>query len=416
MLKSTTTADRHHIVALHQQGHSYNQIARFTGWSFETVRRICRCFKRDGQTALEPRRRGRPPTGPLSTFDHKVRLAVLRIKCQHPAWGPDIVRAELTLRSWASPCRLPSPSSIYAYWCRFGDRLIVKQRHKQISRAQVTKPARAVVHGCWQLDVDEAIELPGCGRAHLLSIVDHHTGLKINARLFAVNEHELPYKVTWPQYRQALRQAFEPWGLPRRVRTDRERVLVAHENYPFPMPFTLWLAGLGIEHEIIERVTQNGCVERSHRTWIGRLQGYGPLGSLWQWQQVVDYERWRMNAVLPSRGRRCRRRPPLLVYPEARERRRWYRQADELALFDEKRVEQYLAQGQWVRRVNSHGQFTLGGQVFNLGKHNGKNWTELTYVPELGLAARIRPRETVVKVFELAGLSAEELTGLRQGV
>jgi hypothetical protein len=70
------------------------------------------------------------------------------------------------------------------------------------------------------------------------------------------------------------------------------------------------LVGLDIEHELIRRVTQNGCVERSHRTWEGRLEGYGPFDTGEEWQVIVDYERWRMNAILPSRGRNCRRRPP----------------------------------------------------------------------------------------------------------
>jgi hypothetical protein len=109
----------------------------------------------------------------------------------------------------------------------------------------------------------------------------------------------------------------------------------------------LWLVGLGIEHELIRRVTENGCVERAHQTSEGRLQGYGPFDELEEWQHIIDYERWRMNAVLPSWGRHCRCQPPLMVYPQARIPLRFYRTVDELALFDLGRVQAYLSSGHW---------------------------------------------------------------------
>jgi hypothetical protein len=178
------------------------------------------------------------------------------------------------------------------------------------------------------------------------------------------------------------------------------------------MAFTLWLVGLGIEHELIRRVTQNGGVERSHRTWEGRLSGYGPFEQLTEWQMLADYERWRMNAVLPSRGRNCQRQPPLLVYPQVRLPRRLYRCQDELALFDLQRVQAYLAQGRWLRRTNMHGQFSLNGQVFNLRVQYANHWVLITYVPEIGFQATCPPDGQVILTFQMAGLTAADITGL----
>ena len=42
------------------------------------------------------------------------------------------------------------------------------------------------------------------------------------------------------------------------------------------MPFTLWLAGLDIQREIIQRVTQNGGVKCFNRTWEDRLLDLPP--------------------------------------------------------------------------------------------------------------------------------------------
>jgi hypothetical protein len=268
------------------------------------------------------------------------------------------------------------------------------------------------VHGCWQLDIDERVKLPGYGEAHILNLVDYVSGLKIGAFLWPARQAGRQCRVSWLQIQQALRQAFSKWGLPQRIRTDRDRVLVAEGNYPFPMPFTLWLVGLNIEHELIHRVTENGCVERSHRTWEGRLSGYGPYADLAAWQDIVDYEWWRMNAVLPSRGRHCRRQPPLLVYPQARQPLRWYRCQDELALFELNRVQQYLATGQWLRHTTATGQFSFNDQRFRVGLAYKQRWVQLIYLPDLGFQVTCPPDEAVIKTIQVKGLTVSEITGL----
>lgn len=416
MTRRTSYADRLEIVTLHEGGYTYPEIVQHTGWSYETVRKICQQHGREGPAALHPQRLGRPRTGPLSTFDPKVRFAVLKIKRQHPRWGPDVVQAELAKRPWASQVKLPCASSIGDYFSPFGDRLVAPRSHKQLSAAEPRAPALAVVHGCWQLDADERVLLPGYGRVNILNIVDHTSGIKIGAFLFPAQCDGKGCRISWLQYRQALRQAFTRWGLPDRIRTDRDRVIVSKDDYPFPMAFTLWLVGLGIEHELIRRVTQNGSVERSHRTWEDRLEGYGPFEDLADWQMIVDYERWRMNAILPSRGRNCRRQPPLIVYPQANQPRRWYRVADELALFDPQRVQTYLADGKWLRRTNVHGQFSLNGQVFNLRVPYKQRWACVTYVPDVGFQATCPPDNEVILTFQMTGLTATEITGLSPGV
>jgi hypothetical protein len=416
MKRYTSYADRQEIIELHKQGYSYRQIVRQTGWSYETVRLVCREYKRRGEAALQPQRVGRPATGPLSTFDPRVRFAALRLKLKHSGWGPDIVGAELTKQTWAHQVELPSSSSLGAYFGQFGERLVVVRSHKQLPQAQPLPPALRVVHGCWQMDADERVDLPGFGLAHILNIVDHVSGVKIGAFLFPAHRHGSRCRVSWPQMQAALRQAFTRWGLPGRIRTDRDRVIVSEGNYPFPKLFTLWLVGLGIEHELIRRVTQNGCVERSHRTWEGRLVGYGPFDTLADWQTIVDYERWRMNAILPSRGRQCRRRPPLMVYPQACTPHRYYRFQDEPALFDQERIHHYLAQGKWLRHTSSKGQFSLNNQKFCVGTAYKRRWVLITFVPELGFQVSCPPEPRVLKTIEVAGLTVADITGLPAGV
>lgn len=416
MAQYTTYADRQEIVTLHQQGYSYGQIVQQTSWSFETVRKICRTYNRAGDRGIQLQRVGRPALGALSSFDPLVRWACLRIKCQHPGWGPEVVLAELATRPWVRRVKLPSASQIGAYFSQFGERLVTVRSHTQLPQAEPLAPALRLVHGCWQMDADERVGLPGYGEAHILNLVDYASGLKIASRLFPARPEGQRQRIAWPQFRQALRLAFTTWGLPQRIRTDRDRVIVTPGNYPFPMPFTLWLVGLGIEHELIRRVTQNGSVERSHRTWEGRLSGYGPYPDLAQWQQLVDYELWRMNVVLPSRGRHCRRHPPLLVYPQARQPLRYYRFEDELPLFDLERVQRYLNQGKWLRYVSCQGQISFNDQKFYVGLPYQRSWTQITYLTDFDFQVTCPPSHTIIKIIQVNGLTRSDLTGISESI
>ncbi len=412
-MRYTSYADRQEIVTLHQQGYSYRQIAAQTKWSFETVRKICRNYNREGAKALEPGSGGRPAKGPLSTFDPLVRFACLRIKRQHRGWGPDVVLAELANCSWSGRVTLPGPSQIGAYFSQFGSRLVTARTYKQLPQANLLAPLR-MVHSCWQMDVDEQVPLPGYGKVHILNVVDYVSGLKIGSYLFPAYQQRQLCRVSWRQMQQALRQAFTKWGLPKRIRTDRDPVIVNKGNYPFPSPFTLWLVGLGIEHELIKRVIENGSVERSHRTWEGRLSGYGPYPHLSQWQHLVDYELWRMNAVLPSRGRRCHRRPPLMVYPKARFPLTWYRYQDELDIFDLARVQFYLYHGKWLRHTNGKGQFSFNNQKFQTGMANKRRWVQIICLPELKFQVSSLPDNTLIKTIQVNGLTISDITGISQ--
>jgi hypothetical protein len=341
-----------------------------------------------------------------------VRFACLKIKLQHRSWGPDVVLAELAKRPWARPVDLPGSSQIGAYFRQFGERLLRPRVHKQLPQDPPLQPAHRVVHACWQMDTKERKPLPGFGKADLLELIDTASGIKIGAFLFPSYPKGHRRKISWPQIRQALRQAFTRWGLPDRIRTDRERVLVAEGDYPFPLAFSLWLTGLAIEHEVIRRVTQNGGVERAHRTSDTRLTGYGPFEHLSDWQSLQDYEYWRMNAVLPSRGGRCRRQPPLQVYPQARQPRRWYRPEDELQLFDLERVFAYLSQGKWFRHTSQKGQFSFAGQKFNLGSAYGNCQVQITHLAEDQFQVTCPPSKEILKVILVKGLTVKAITGL----
>ena len=413
MMRRTTLADRQHIVALKKAGQSHQVVADATGWSVETVRKVWRNFQRAGKAGLTAAQIGRPASRPLSTFDPLVRYVALRRKLERPHAGPDVILADMAIRPSLQGLHLPSSSSLGAYFSTFGDRLVTPRRHLQLPGQSSQLAPVTAVHECWLLDFDELLNWPGVGWANVMNVTDLATGIKIGSYVHPAGSPQKRYLISWEQIQANLRIAFSHWGLPDRFRTDRDRRLVAPGEYPVPMPFTLWLAGLGIQHEIIQRVTQNGGVERFHRTWEGRLLDLA-LGSDWQAvQDYVNYEVWRMNAVLPSRGRNCRRRPPLLVYPEARTPRRYYSFQEELRIFQLERVEAYLAEGRWLRRTSAKGQFSFQSDVLNAKKPYARQIVMITFNARTH-QFQVRPAESdeVILRFRPDWLSVAAITGL----
>ena len=224
--------------------------------------------------------------------------------------------------------------------------------------------------------------------------------------------------ITWEQMRDNLRDAFSQWGLPLVIRTDRDRRLIAPGDYPVPMFFTLWLVGLGIRHETIRRVTQNGQVERSHRTWEDRLLYPPPtdIDTIPAFQEWVNYQIWRMNAILPSRARNCQRRPPLLAYPEIRHNCRYFSPDEEWAIFDMERVYEFLAEGRWLRRVSAQGQFSFQRDLLYVGKKYARNLVVIIFDPlDRQFIAKPGQLNRELIRFDPDWLSREAITGL-QGV
>ena len=416
MMRRTTLADRQQIVALKKAEQSHRVVADSTGWSVETVRKVWRDFRRTEETGLPAAKVGRPATGPLSTFDPLVRYVALRRKLERPHAGPDVILADMDIRPSLQGLRLPSSSSLGAYFNTFGDRLVTPRRHLQLPGQSSQLAPVTAAHECWLLDFDEDLNWSGVGWTNVMNVTDLATGIKIGSYVHPAGPPQKRHLISWKQIQANLRLAFSRWGLPDRIRTDRDRRLVAPGEYPVPMPFTLWLVGLDIEHEIIQRVTQNGGVERFHRTWEGRLLDL-PLGVEWQEVQVyVNYEVWRMNAVLPSRGRNCRRRPPLLVYPEARTPRRDYSPQEEGHLFQLERVEAYLSEGRWLRRTSTQGQFSFHSDLLNARKPYARQIVVVVFNTEI-LQFQVSPAESneVILSFRPDWLSATAITGLEDG-
>ena len=356
MKKQTTPDQRREFYECHQQGETYWAIAARYGVSLGCVRYWCR-RQRDGGSC-QSHYSGRPP-GLLSHYNPKVRYAILRLRLAHPRWGPNRILYKLKQRSSLKGLCLPSEASIGRYlhqWSRF--------RRQPKYKVAGQRPNEATeIHQRWQLDFKVKIALKDGTLVNLHTVREPVGKAYIGARIFAAGlVGQRAKRVKMEHVRALLRQCFALWGtLPDEVQTDGEPTLVGRSGEIFfPSVFTLWLIGLGIDHLRIKHTTDNAEVERAHRT----INDYAIVGnedaSVVQLQSIIDQALVELNEVLPSRAEGCHNLPPLVAHPELRQPRRSFSPEQELALFDLKRVDQYLASLSWPRHVSKSGQVTIG--------------------------------------------------------
>ena len=377
--RATTVQQREEIGKLGQVGYSDDIIGKQVGVSCWTARKWRR-RGRSGDLAALVSRMGRPPTGPLTDCHPLVRYLALRLKRQHPTWGAAYIVQQMQAHPALRDQPLPSPTTVWRYWCSFDQRLLSKRPTPE------PKPAKAgVVHGVWQLDFKESVPVPGVGPTTFAQARD---SLGRATVLHRVHPAERPdqgiVKLTTEQVQADCRLAFSQWGLPDAIQTDRASLFRDDDPTPFPTRLTLWWVGLGVEHRLIPRHTPecNGSVERSHRTLNERSlvgQTFRDAGHL---QAQVDADWDELNTQCPSRARGCDGRPPVVAHPDLLRPRRFYCPEQEAELFDLKRVEAYLTQFTWLRTVNSHGQLSLGSHRYGLGRAWADHTVSIRFDPD----------------------------------
>jgi len=331
MAKRTTARQRRAFYERHLRGETYQEIADSAGVSKECVRYWYRRQRDGGNCQTMYHRRS---TGLLSRFDPLVRYCILRLRLEHPRWGPNRIRERLKKRLSLRGLSLPSEASIGRYlrqWPRF------RRRRKEKPKRERPREPRQV-HQRWQVDFKVEIALDNDTLVTLHTARDPVGEACLGAFVFPTGKvGQKGKKVTVEQVRSVLRTCFARWGtLPDEIQTDGEPALVGKAQDTYPSPFTLWLKGLGIDHLVIRsgRPTDNAEVERCHRT----LNDYAIVGNedadVEQLQRMLDQAVYELNYELPSRAEGCGGLTPVVAHPELLRPRRPFRPEHELALFD----------------------------------------------------------------------------------
>lgn len=374
MAVRTTPQQRLSFFQRHQRGETYEAIARSDGLSFECVRYWCRRQQAGGCCAT---RYHHPPGGLLGRFDPKVPYCVLRLRLQHPRWGPNRLRYHLAKRPSLRGLPLPSEAEIGRYlhqWGRF--------RRPVKSKTLTQRPkAPTHVHQRWQVDFKVQIALQDGTQVDLYTCRDPFGEVCIDARFVPNGRAGTKGKRPSVETAQAfLRGGFARWHtLPDEIQTDGEPALSGRSGGTFfPTRFMLWLKGLNIDYLVIRsgRPTDNAEVERCHRT----LNDYVIVGQ--EHLDTVSLEAALDQAVhdlayeLPSQAAGCHGRPPVATHPELLQPRRPYQPEHELALFDLDRVDAYLSTFTWKYTVTKNGEVSIGESCYYPGyKHRSQEVT-----------------------------------------
>ncbi len=404
--KALTEGEKEYIQIRKGQGLSLVQIAQEVGCSPMTVRKWWR-RQRNGCPGLP---RGRPKHGILSTYPEGLRLEAIRLKQQHPFWGPAMVQIELRKQTQWQGQSLPSEARLTALFKTACPEAVQPHIRRAYPEAALPKSSRA--HVRWQIDAKEGVRI-GQDFASILDIRDPTGALMIASPAFSVKTAKRWRKLTLVEIQEALRQAFEIWGTPLEIQTDREAVYTGSADHNFASPFTLWLEGLGIHHVVGRSYTptDQGQVERNHRTlgdfaWKGQA-----FETLEQLQHTLDEHRHRYNHDFPVEAADCKGQPPLTVHPWAIHSGRPFHPALEWDRFDMNRVDNFLHQFVWVRQVTATGVAVFGDHRYYIGRKYRGQQVSGQFMPATRSLLFKAQDGSVIKELPLQGCSKADLIG-----
>lgn len=358
MVQRTSVKQRLRFYVRHLRGETYQEIADCEAVSRECVRYWCR-RQRDGGDCQS--RYARAKLGCLQRFDPKVRYRILRLRLEHPRWGPNRILMRMKKRPSLKDLKLPSESSLGRYlhqWERFRRR----RPYEEGPPARVMHAEQ--VHQQWQVDFKLGIPLKGGNLVNLCTIRDPVGEACIGAFVFSAGKRKPGKRVKFEQLRSALRQCFTYWNtLPAEIQTDNEAVFVGASWDPFPSRFTLWLKGLGIGHRLIRpgTPTDNAEVERCHRTIYDYAIAGNEAMDLSGLQAILSEAVEELCFQLPSRAHGCNGLSPIEAHPQLLQPPRPFQPQHELAIFNLQAVDACLAEFTWQRKVWKTGQITMGG-------------------------------------------------------
>jgi transposase InsO family protein len=312
MFGQTNPQQRCRFYERHLRGETYQEIADSEGVSRECVRYWCRRQRDSGGCRTVYRRK---PAGLLSRYHPLVRYCILRLRLEHPRWGPNRIREKLKRRPSLRGIALPSEANIGRYlhqWPKF--------RRSPKKKARRKRPGEATeVHQRWQVDFKMSIELEDGTLVNLLTVRDPVGEACLGASIFPAGKVSRKGKrVTFLQLRGGLRACFALWRtLPDEIQTDGEAIFAGKPQDSFPSRFKLWLVGLGIDHLVIRSgmPTDNSEVERCHRT----VNDYAIVGNedahFTQLQYILDEAVHELAFELPSRAEGCGGLAPIVARP-----------------------------------------------------------------------------------------------------
>ena len=404
----TTYEDRIRMIELSKIGFTDAEIAKKMNISYWTVRKWRRRGFGNPDDGLVSKL-GRPYKGRLSSFSVQLRKELRSMRHSHPGWGAKTLLAELLKGNDWSSQRLPGVTSINLF-LKEEDLTRPYQHRSQLPQPAYHEAKKA--HEQWEMDARGKEYVPDVGVIMLIDMNDRYSHTRLLSFPCWVGQHRIQRHPNTDDYQVSLRLAFTDWGLPQQLGVDRESVF--HDNdtaSPFPTRLHLWLIALGVELCFGRKhtPTDQGITERSHQLWAKQVIE-GQRFSNWEVLFRELYQRRDfLNYHLPCST--TNNLPPLIAFPEAKYSGRFYHPQQEEQLMQMQRVENYLAQGEWFRRVSKDGNISLGGKVHYLTTRWKRQEVNIIFDPILKkmTATNINNQEHIL--FPLKGFDKKDLIG-----
>jgi hypothetical protein len=372
-----TEAEKQYLLQRRRVGATLRQLADELHCALITARK----WWRHGRDQVQPRPRGRPPRGILSSYPSELVERAVALKRSHPHWGPANVKLELQEQLHLAPGELPSDARLAALFKSRCPEAVQGRRRTQYAERPLG--AARGPHQRWQVDAQEKIRLTSGELTTILNIRDEGSGIIIASCAFVTTTVQGWRKLTLAEVQGTLRQAFAEWGRPSELQTDHEVVYTGSPAADFPALFSLWLLGLGITHVTgrSRRPTDQAEGERTHRTVGDMAWKDEACATVAQLQTLLDQRRHRYNRSYPSHAAHCQGHPPLTACPSAVYSGRPYRADIEWDLFSMDRVECELARHVWTRQVSDTGGVSIGNHLYIAGRAYAGQTVAVRYWP-----------------------------------
>jgi len=375
MSTHTTMEERIEIMERSKKGEPAWRIARDLGCMPETVRKWRRRGHQQGRTGLVSHM-GRPKQGALSSFSMEIRETLIRWRTAHPGWGAHTLYAELKRQPCFAAQKLPGTASISRF---LQEHEFPRPREKHNELPDSDREQTGAPHMVWEMDARGYQYIPDVGMITLINLNDRFSHARLLSYPCQLGEKRVIRHTNTADYQVVLRLAFTDWGLPFCLQVDHESVFYDNKTKsPFPTILHLWLRALGIRLTFgrVRLPTDQAMTERSHQLWSGQVLD-GQCFS--NWQDLYDSLQKRrdfLNYHLPCASLK---QPPLCACPQAKHSGRMYRPECEADILDLQRVYEYLAQGKWFRRISANGTFSLGGNVYYIGRKWQRHQLEIRF-------------------------------------
>lgn len=165
--------ERERIVAMREEGYSYQSIAEALHHDYETVRKIDHRYRESGnlKPAYDNCRQCNIRSN-QAVYEHAIEL-----KQSHPTWGAGLIWVELA--TIFDEILLPSERTLQRWFKRAGVQNPPTDRRP---RAYVARGKRS--HEVWAIDAKEQIKLADGSFVSWLSVIDEGSGAILGASLF----------------------------------------------------------------------------------------------------------------------------------------------------------------------------------------------------------------------------------------